>query len=90
MGCTEVVWDSLNPKFTHKFILVNDFIEIEDLILEVQDTEANECTNGIPQINSTRLIGSSVISFNSVVRSYGKKVGLEIMKNKTKSGIIKV
>jgi len=32
---TEVVWDSLNPKFTKKIELDNDFIEIENLIMEV-------------------------------------------------------
>jgi len=32
---TEIVWDSLNPKFTKKFKINNDFIEIENLIFDV-------------------------------------------------------
>lgn len=70
--------------------MFNHFIEIEDLIFEVYDTEESECNNGIPKINPERLIGKAEINFNSVVRSYGKKIGIEIKKNKSKSGLIKV
>ena len=35
IGMTEIVWDSLNPKFTKKIELDNDFVEIENIILEV-------------------------------------------------------
>lgn len=86
---TEVVWDSLNPKFTHKFIIQTEFIEIQSLILEVFDTEENEVYNGVPKINKERLIGQNQIEFNSVVRSFGKKVQIDIIKkDKTKQGHI--
>jgi len=35
IGLSEIVWDSLNPKFIKKFELETHFIEIENLILEV-------------------------------------------------------
>jgi len=35
IGYTEIIWDSLNPKFLKKFIVETDFAEIQALEFRV-------------------------------------------------------
>lgn len=42
----------------------------------------------MPSVNKNRLIGHNEVEFNSVVRSFGKKIAIDIKKDKTKQGEI--
>lgn len=89
-GISDVVWDSLNPKFLHKFMIETDFAEIQNLLFKVYDTEEDEIHNGVPTINPKRFIGEVRFKFVEVMQSFGKKVGKKLMNGSNVVGDFKV